>query len=234
MTPGVSSTSLASLGRDALCDWARRRGARCVDLRWGREHGWQRSGLASWPADLPVAFLGLSSVLGSHAAHRAADGAGLEMARRAGVPVRCFVDARVAVDPVARALALRQCERLSEGLAGLLLETHAGHAGLDALTWLCRHGGARLLVDTLGLWRLGQAIATLPEDARPLVGAVQVKGFHPRPPWRHEPLRHSGLVTEETAQLVSSLPAGLAVTVETRAGTESDDLAWLLEHEEKR
>lgn len=218
-TLGISSNCRPELSARELAALAVSLGAEVVDLRAGRGQGWESDGVAPLiEAGITPVFVGISFVLGRPGRPETSPAAG-------DLPVKVFADEALATDPAARRLAADQARRLREH-ASLLVETHHGYASLPALLELCAETGARLLLDTLGLARLGADLPDAAEAVRPYVDACQVKGFDRADPGgRHRPLAAMGASYGQI--LRAAVPPGRPVLVESKSGTLADDLAVL-------
>ncbi|MGK8509987.1 hypothetical protein ACRS5S_18710 [Nocardia asiatica] len=189
-----------------------------VDLRAGKGHGWERHGIdegvaAVLAAGLSIYFLGSGVRLGERELH-------WDSIRPAiAVPIKVFCVAEP--DP---ALVAAQCAAAAEQGIELLVEAHEGGPDVVRLTELAEHTGVGVVLDLLGLARIGGASRTQLRELAPHVRAVQVKGFEPpENGWRHRPLQSSDL--DQVRQIVADGAPVRAITVESRAGTPRQDLA---------
>ncbi|MFE7745286.1 hypothetical protein [Nocardia sp. NPDC057455] len=212
--PGSSAAELAALTSAA--------GGAGVDLRAGKGHGWERHGIdegiaAVLGAGLSIYFLGSGLQLGERASR-------FHSIRPAiAVPIKVFCVA----EPDQALVDAQCCAAVEQGIE-LLVETHHGGPDVVRLTALAERTGIGVVLDLLGLARIGGASRTQLRDLAPHVRAVQVKGFEPpENGWRHRPLESSDL--DQVRQIVDDGAPVRAITVESRAGTPRQDLAVVLQ-----
>lgn len=238
MLTGLSSASAPDLTGRRLAALVRQSGGGTVDLRYGRGHRWEETGLRPFgTAGVDVAFVGVDITLGKDGADRA-DGADEARARvrdvlrdaplAPGVPVKVFADPDC-LAPERRGTTLAQVTALADRLGGpgdVLVETHQGGASPTQLAALHAETGVRILVDTLGLARISSDPLDAATRLAPSVTVAQVKGFDWSAP-RHT--RHLPLATGAgpTRALLAGLPRLARVTVETRAESAAEDLRLL-------
>ncbi|MGV9308927.1 hypothetical protein ACWDLG_36620 [Nonomuraea sp. NPDC003727] len=210
---GLSSASAPELSASDLAALTRRAGGTVVDLRAGRGHRWERDGIAGL-AGLPVAFVGLSVVLGRD--------------DRDVMPAEHFPDHPVKIFAAVGALEApctsEQIDRLTRHRPprDVLIETHRGHAGPDELMRLCDRYGCRLLIDNLGLHGISRDFEADLTRLALLARAVQVKGFGCGDRHRHRPLTGDDL---RWLRLAGDDVTDL--TVESHAGVPEQDLSVL-------
>nr|WP_181411761.1 hypothetical protein [Streptomyces sp. FR1] len=194
-------------------------------MRFGKGHCWEAGGLAPFSeAGVDVAFVGVSVVLGDPK-EDALDMA-LEAPLCAGVPVKVFA-APDCTAPDRLAVTRRQVAALAKRVgdaSNVLVETHEGGASPQTLAVLHAETGVRLLLDTLGLARITADPLAAARLLCTLVPAAQVKGFDWESPHdtRHLPLAEAAGPTQA---LLAALPQLAYVTVETRAGSHTEDLS---------
>jgi hypothetical protein len=224
---GLSSGAMPDAGAPRLIEVLRAHGGDVVDLRVGKGHAWEADGLAPFlDAGISVSFLGVGVNLGVDAAEHEVEALRRQLDGRE-VPIKVFA-AEELDDPGRRgAAAARQAAqevRLLASLGPVLVETHHGHAGPDALRRLCDDTGAKLVLDVLGWWRLTGTF----DDSDGLVAqetkAVQVKGFRPVEPVRHLPLAE---LPHEAWELVDTVSDAVPATLESKADSIVADLGVL-------
>ena len=220
---GLSSASMPAASSAELAATTLRGGGNAVDLRIGKGHGWEASGVsdgiaAAHDAGVRVAFVGTGWVLGR-------PGHELRLPGAEGIPVKVFLDA----DPDVAVLEEQAGTAEALGLP-LWAETHRGGPCPAQLARLAAGYGIGVVVDLLGLYETsgGQdvddgALAAL----APHVRAVQVKGFSggPNNRPRHRPL--SGTDLDVVLRLLDAGASVASITVESRAGTPVNDLRLL-------
>lgn len=207
--PRLTAAEFARLTRAALGE--------VVDLRAGKGHAWEDEGIEGLDG-LPVAFVGISVVLGRPGQDTAAAN------RFAGHAIKVFADAGA----LAATSTARQFAELVRGREAeqVLVETHFGYAAIDELLRLCDRYGCRLVLDNQGLAQIGADVRS--EEARLLTrtAAIQVKGFTlPSDP--NERPRHRALDCEDLGWLAPFASTGVDITVESRAGVPQADLQVL-------
>lgn len=223
---GVSSGSAPDLSAGELAHLVRAHGGDVVDLRAGAGHRWEAAGVDAFAASgLRIAFIGVDLVLG-----RPVGPFGSGSAQRwvdSGLPLKVKAAAGCSADDLADSQIARLVAALGDP-ALLLVETHAGGAGVDELLELAGRHGIRVCLDLLGL----ALIHVRPHDAMDRmaghIGAVQVKGFDwdsPRP-GVHRPLAAlPGAVLDHVLEIVAGTDR--PVTIESHAGVLGDDIARL-------
>lgn len=228
---GISSGSLPKEPAASLAATVTRLGAGAVDLRWGKGHAWEDSGLVPFTqAGVDVAFIGVSVALGT-GDPALADLAPLRrmLGGHPAVPLKVFASALLddagEAGASSRQLARRQVLVLAEaGGAPPLVETHHGYASMASLEFLCAECGCDLLLDVYGLHQLTGELSDENAMIARRARAAQVKGFVPEPGGRHLPLAR---MPASGWTLLELLPAAAPVTVESRAGTIDDDISVL-------
>lgn len=226
---GISSSSLPGASFEDLTGAVAAGGGTCVDLRADRGQRWEDGrSVAQLAGRFPVAFVGTSVTLGA-VEGAPPPGSRFAQAVEAGLGVRCFVVEELRV-PERRTRALRDVAGLRRAHPGcrILVEGHRPAPDLGTLAAFAEVADVDLVVDTLGLARLGATAADVGDLAGRRAAAVQVKGFVRREAgWRHVPLASSplGLLLAEAA--VAAAPDGTCVTVETKAGSALADLRLL-------
>ncbi len=215
---GLSSGTMPSSSAAELAALTGAAGGTGVDLRAGKGHGWERHGIdegiaAVLGAGLSVYFLGLGLRLGER-------GVRFDSIHPAvAVPIKVFC-----VEEPDPALIDAQCVEAAERGIELLVETHHGGPDAARLLELAERTGIGVVLDLLGLARIGGASRTRLRELAPHVRAVQVKGFEsPENGWRHRPLKSSDL--DQVRQILADGAPVRAITVESRAGTPRRDLA---------
>jgi hypothetical protein len=226
---GLSGGSCPELDAGQLAETAVGLGVGLVDLRAGKGHAWESGGVAPLlAAGLGVAFVGTSLVLGRPMPIREILTA-LEALGAGGLPVKVFADAEVARQPEAARLAETQARVIQDwsGPGRLLVETHHGYAAPPSLARLCELTGCRVLLDTLGLARLGTPVHTAGPTLAGYLAAAQVKGYDEAAAGAggHRPL--ATMSRAHAAALDRMLPPGAPALVESRAGTLAEDLTVL-------
>lgn len=221
-SPALTGAGLAALAVDI--------GAQVVDLRVGRGQGWESDGTAPLrAAGVQPVFVGVSLVLGRPNQPCLPRLAELDRLAAADLPVKVFAAESLGTDPRAYELAVDQAAVLQSvvGQGRLLVETHHGYAAVADLARLCRDTGCRMLLDSLGLARLGVALDEAMLLLRPYVVAMQVKGYDVAAPTTsvHYPLRTMGATY--AARLCALLPPGVPVLVESKAGALAEDVSVL-------
>lgn len=177
---GISSACAKHLDSEELASLVLSLGGRTVDLRAGRGHRWEQSGLDGFRAlGVEVGHVGLSVVLGNprHDPEKVAK----EAARYGGVPLRVFAAEHVAADDQ---LVAEQVEALT-GAAGpvgdVLVDTHQGYASLRQIEELHDRYGVRAVVDLEGLAFLEPSVEKAAARLAAFTQTVHVKGFALRP-----------------------------------------------------
>lgn len=241
---GLSSGTAPGLSAAELAELTRRAGGTVVDLRADKGHRWEGDGIAGL-AGLPVAFVGLSCVLGRDGRDRrdgrggdgrggddtrnggegrdgrgGGDGADTAGAHRfPGQAIKVFA----APEALESACTSRQIAELTRDRdpGDVLVETHRGYASPGTLRRLCERYGCRLVIDNLGLHEISGDFEADLAVLAPWARAVQVKGFG------GEPTRHRSLTGADLTWL-RLLGSGVTdLTVESRAGTPEEDVAVL-------
>lgn len=220
---GVCSTSLRHASARELLQAAAAAGADCVDLRAGRDQGWEPE-LDVIADALPVAFVGVGDSLGGGVPEApVAPGLMRSLVER-GIPLRLFAG------PLGDAEARRRFADDVARLRGawgpklrLAVEPHTGTPTLAQLDDVLAEHGVGAVVDTLALVklraRLGEARAFLLRHGI----AVQVKGLALRNgDYRHVALDAAPALTAWTAALLAGVD--VPITVETKAGTVAEDI----------
>ncbi|WIX76982.1 hypothetical protein QRX50_37040 [Amycolatopsis carbonis] len=174
---GVSSACAKNLSSADLASLVIGLGGQAVDLRAGRSHRWELTGLDDFHArGVDVGHVGLSVVLGDpgHEPEEIAEQAD----RHGAVPVRVFA----AEQP---GLADNQLMKAQlEALAGrtrppgdVLVDTHQGYASLREIERLHDRFGVRTVVDLEGLAFLEPRIEKAGARLASFTHTVHVKGF---------------------------------------------------------
>lgn len=220
---GVCSTSLRHASARELLQAAIAAGADCVDLRAGRDQGWEPE-LDVIADALPVAFVGVGDSLGGGVPEApVAPGLMRSLVER-GIALRLFVGSLD--DAAARRRFADDVARL-RGAWGpklrLAVEPHTEAPTLAQLDDVLAEHGVGAVVDTLALVKLHARL----DEARAFLLrhgiAVQVKGIALRNgDYRHVALDAAPMLTAWTAALLAGVH--LPITVETKAGTVAEDI----------
>ncbi|GHF76650.1 hypothetical protein AMYBAR_001995 [Amycolatopsis bartoniae] len=226
---GISSACAKHLDSEELASLVLSLGGRTVDLRAGRGHRWEQSGLDGFRAlGVEVGHVGLSVVLGNprHDPEKVAK----EAARYGGVPLRVFAAEHVAADDQ---LVAEQVEALT-GAAGpvgdVLVDTHQGYASLRQIEELHDRYGVRAVVDLEGLAFLEPSVEKAAARLAAFTQTVHVKGFALRPgslKTRHRPLGPADrVVLSRAREAFAGVPR---VCLQSEAGSVAQDFAVLAE-----
>jgi hypothetical protein len=229
MTPlvGLSSSSVPGLGARELVEKARQAGAECLDLRAQRGQAWEAGDFERLLDSMPVAFVGAGGRLGAGVDPSSLPAPLIPHLVARGIPLRLF--SAPLEEPSAQDAFRADVQRIrdvwGDGLR-LCVEVHDERPTLAQIDRELAATGVGVVLDSLGLARLG---ATR-DDARKLVArygvAVQVKGFvRTRDGYRHTSLASRPILLDEARELVHG--SDLPVTVETKAGTWAQDVASL-------
>ncbi|MCP3798472.1 hypothetical protein NLX83_04280 [Allokutzneria sp. A3M-2-11 16] len=190
-----------------------------VDLRIGKGHAWECDGVAAGLAEfraagLDVFFTGVGWRLGEPEAVQIVEGVPPK-----DYPVKVFC----VPEPDAGLVSAQLAEAAEAGLE-LWIETHRGGADILTLAGVAARFGVGVVVDLLGLLESGDHIRPALTELAPHVRAVQAKGVRKTScGYRHRPLVDADLDVVEV--LLSAGAPVRAITIETRAGTETADLA---------
>ncbi|WP_328783191.1 hypothetical protein OIE52_16280 [Streptomyces canus] len=223
---GISSSSMPEASATGLLSGASAMGAECVDLRAGRDQGWEPE-FDLIAGTLPVAFVGVGATLGAGVPADPAPPALMRAVIERGIPLRLFA---APLDDTAAVRRFADDVRLLRDTWGpelrLAVEPHTAAPTLAQLDEALGEHRIGAVVDTLGMARLG---ATLDDSRAFLLRhaiAVQVKGLvRHQGGYRHTALGHAPTLTAWTAALIGDVP--LPVTVETKAGTAAEDIRTL-------
>jgi len=217
---GYSSGTLPGAGPEELARAVLLAGGTGVDLRIGKDHGWERDGVRAGidrirRTGADVFFVGVGWRLGDAARWPVG-----EEEVPAEDPVKVFCAERP--DPV---LVGEQLAAAADAGLRPWVETHAGGPDVTGLIDLTERTGVGVLLDLLGLAEIGGADHAQLRALAPFVRAAQVKGVHRTSKGtRHRPLAPHDL--SDLSYLLSLGPLH-AVTVESRAGAPDADLAVL-------
>ena len=211
---GLSTNTVpAASARELVARWERGL-LDVVDLRLGRQQEWEHGFAKLIECGLPISFVAADTIT--------------PLAGTSGaLPLRV---------PLSRQAWAMQREELVQawrnartgavhGVSELVVETHWNEPGsIPNFIDMCEQLQSRVVLDNLGLHRMGLRDV---DELSPLNGrvlAVQVKGFGGRPE-RHLPLEALGGVPARTTWAVIERTPDVPVLVESKAGTADADVA---------
>ncbi|WP_280265305.1 hypothetical protein [Nocardia wallacei] len=215
---GLSSGSASTESALGLAEVTLSAGGAGVDLRIGKGHGWEREGISHGISTLTdlglsVYFFGIGMYLGK-------PGIGFDsIPAMDRVPVKVFC-----VEEPDKHVVAEQCAAAARQGVELLVETHLGGPNIPRLIELAEQTGIGIVLDLLGLAAISDPDPGLLRGLAPHVRAGQVKGFVATDDgWLHRPLVSADL--DPIRQILASGAPIRAITVESRAGTPSRDIA---------
>jgi len=220
---GVSSSSLRHKSARELLDSATAAGADCIDLRAGRNQGWEPD-LDLIAAALPIAFVGVGASLGAGVPDAVAPPELMRSVIDRGIALRLFagpLDDAAAVRGFADDVA--RLRRAWGPALRLVVEPHTAAPTLAQLDEVLAEHSVGAVVDLLGLVRLGARLDEARAFLRRHAVAVQVKGIASRDgDYRHVALDAAPRLTAWTQALLAGVQ--VPITVETKAGSVAEDI----------
>jgi hypothetical protein len=229
---GFSSNSLPDATVSELVCVSRAGGATTIDLRVGRQQGWESlSGLRTIASLLPVAFVAFPTVLGVASNPETADLVLADEAVNLGIPVRfalapCLGRPGLPHETMARQIAEFRARWGRD--AQILIEPHGPQPRLAEVQRIMDANYFRAVGDNLAFARMNCSLPRAASFMSRFACALQVKGYvRHGDGWRHRPLATMPKVLEEAVTLALTCPESLDITIETRAGSHVEDLQVL-------